>query len=172
MSDHSSNTADRLRHLSTTASGRLLAIDLGAKRIGIAVSDELQITVSALERIERRSWKDLVRQIAALIESYDARALIIGLPLNMDGVKGPAADEALRLAENFRKSLNVPVFLQDERLTSLTAENELRTHGADAAEIKGRVDSESAAIILRDFIAETGSSPSVKEASGSLSDAT
>ena len=137
-------------------SGRLLAIDLGAKRVGIAVSDELRITVSALERIERRSWKDLLSRVAAIIESYDARALIIGLPLNLDGTKGPAAAEAVRIGENFRKSLSVPVFLQDERLTSLAAESEMRTRGVRRGELAQRIDSESAAIILRDFIDQTG----------------
>jgi len=135
-------------------SGRLLSLDLGAKRVGIAVSDELRITVTAIELLERRSWKDLLKRVAAIIESYDARALIIGLPMNLDGSKGQAADEAARIAENFRKSLNVPVFLQDERLTSLAAESEMRTQGLDQEEIRRRVDSEAAAIILRDFISQ------------------
>ena len=131
-----------------------MAIDLGTKRVGLAVTDELQITVTALERIERRSWKDLLRRVAAIIERFDARALIVGLPLNMDLTEGAAAEEARRIAENFRKSLNVPVFMQDERLTSIAAETELKEGGVPAAEIQDRVDSESAAIILRDFLAE------------------
>ena len=156
MSGHSPNSADNIRIIEATPSGRLLAIDLGAKRVGIAVSDELQMTVTALARLERRSWKDLLRRVAAVIDSYDAQALIIGLPLNLDGTKGQAAEEAARMAENFRKSLNVPVFLQDERLTSLAAESEMRAQGLDPTEISRRVDSESAAIILRDFIDRAG----------------
>ena len=156
MSDNSTNSADAIRNVEAVPPGRLLAIDLGAKRVGIAVSDELRITVTALERIERRSWKDLLRRVVAIIESYDARALIIGLPFNLDGTKGPAADEAVRIAENFRKSLNVPVFLQDERLTSHSAESQMRAQGLDSGEISRRVDSESAAIILRDFIDQGG----------------
>lgn len=156
MSGHSPNSADNIRIIEATPSGRLLALDLGAKRVGIAVSDELQMTVTALERLERRSWKDLLRRVAAVIENYDARALIIGLPLNLDGTKGQAAEEATRIAENFRKSLNVPVFLQDERLTSLAAESGMRAQGLERREISQRVDSESAAIILRDFIDQAG----------------
>jgi len=156
LSGHSPNSADNIRIIEATPSGRLLALDLGAKRVGIAVSDELQMTVTALERLERRSWKDLLRRVAAVIENYDARALIIGLPLNLDGTEGQAAEEANRIAENFRKSLNVPVFLQDERLTSLAAESEMRAHGLAQREISQRVDSESAAIILRDFIDHAG----------------
>ena len=168
MSGHSQNSADTIRNIEAVPPGRLLAVDLGAKRIGIAVSDELRITVTALDRLERRSWKDLLKGVAAIIESYDARALIIGLPLNLDGTRGQAAGEAARIAANFRKSLNVPVFLQDERLTSLAAESEMRNQGLEHGEIRRRVDSESAAIILRDFIAQTNQQPG-REATPSTS---
>ena len=153
MSIPSSHGAENLRQAKAPPSGRLLAIDLGAKRVGIAVTDELQVTVTPLERLERRSWKDLLRRLAAMVASYDARALIIGLPLNMDGTRGVAAEDAVRIAENFRKSLSVPVFLQDERLTSLAAESKMRDRGVAPEEIAQRLDSESAAIILSDFLA-------------------
>ena len=132
--------------------GRLVALDLGAKRVGVAVSDELQITANALPFIERRSWKDLLRRVAAIIEAYDARGLVIGLPLGLDGSYGDAAQEARRLAENFRRSLKVPVYLQDERLTTFAADVKLRSEGVRPAEIENRIDSESAALILRDFM--------------------
>jgi len=133
-------------------SGRLVALDLGAKRVGVAVSDELQIAVTPLPFIERRSWKDLLRRVAVIIEGYDARGLVIGLPLSLDGSDGEAAQEARRLAENFRRSLNVPVYLQDERLTTFAAGEQLKSEGVPPGEIENRVDSESAALILRDFI--------------------
>ena len=138
---------------SSNIPGRLVALDLGAKRVGIAVCDELRITVTPLPLIERRSWKDLLRRVAEIIEGYDARGLIIGLPLNMDGSEGSAAAEAKTLAENFRRSLNVPVYLQDERLTSVEAYSEMRAAGEKNKAIDRRIDSESAAIILRDFLA-------------------
>jgi putative Holliday junction resolvase len=171
LSDNSPNSADNYGNIEGVPPGRLLAIDLGAKRVGIAISDELRITVTALERLERRSWKDLLRRVAAVVETYDARALIIGLPLNLDGTQGEAAAEAARIAENFRKSLSVPVFLQDERLTSRAAESEMRARGLKPEEISRLVDSESAAIILRDFIDQTGTSPVVSEGSSSVIDA-
>ena len=133
-------------------SGRLVALDLGAKRVGVAVSDESQIAVTPLPFIERRSWKDLLRRVAVIIEGYDARGLVIGLPLSLDGSDGEAAQEARRLAENFRRSLSVPVYLQDERLTTFAAEEKLKSEGVPPGEIENRVDSESAALILRDFI--------------------
>lgn len=133
-------------------SGRLVALDLGARRVGVAVSDELQITATPLPFIERRSWKDLLRRVASIIEAYDARGLLIGLPLKLDGSDGDAAQEARRLAENFRRSLNVPVYLQDERLTTFAVEEKMRSEGVRAEDIENRVDSESAALILRDFM--------------------
>jgi putative Holliday junction resolvase len=130
----------------------LLAVDLGSKRVGVAVCDELRITVSPLPAIERRSWKDLLHRMAAIIESYDARGLVIGLPLSLDGTEGSAAAESRRLAENFQRSLNVPIYLQDERLTTVAAASRLRSGGRSDLDIEKEVDSEAAAVILRDFI--------------------
>ena len=132
--------------------GRLIAIDLGAKRVGVAISDELRVTARPLDVIQRRSWKDLLSRVAAIIETYDARGLVIGLPLNLAGTEGPVAADARRIAENFRRSLSVPVFLQDERLTTLAARSKMQLEGLNSQEIEDRIDSESAAVILRDFI--------------------
>jgi putative Holliday junction resolvase len=136
------------------SAGRLLALDLGAKRVGLAVSDELRITVNPLPAIERRSWKDLLRRVAAVIESYDARGLVIGLPLSLEGAEGSAAQDARATAEKFQRSLLVPVYLQDERLTSVAATAQLKAAGRSAREIKREVDSESATVILGDFMAD------------------
>ncbi len=135
--------------------GRVLALDLGAKRIGVAVSDELCITVRALAPIQRTSWKHLLRAVTDKIVAFDAQALVIGLPLRLDGVEGDAAAEARRLAQNFSRSLSVPVYLQDERLTSRAAEENLRAAGIAVKNLRAHIDSESAAIILRDFIADS-----------------
>lgn len=131
--------------------GRFLAIDPGAKRVGVAVSDELRITVKPLPAIERRSWKDFLRRIVALVETYNARGLVIGLPLRLDGGEGEAAREARSLAAKFERSLEIPVYLQDERLTSFEAAANLKSSLSDR-EIEAVVDSEAAALILRDFI--------------------
>jgi len=133
--------------------GRLLAIDLGTKRVGVAVSDELRITVNPLPAIERRSWKDLLRRVIAVIESYDARGLVIGLPLGLDGTEGPAAKDARAVAEKFQRSLRIPVYLQDERLTTFAATAHLKAGGRSDRQIEQEVDSEAAAVILSDFFA-------------------
>lgn len=135
--------------------GRLLALDLGQKRVGLAVSDELGVTVRPLETLRRTNWKQLLRAVAETLKGFDACGLVIGLPLQLDGTEGEAAQEARRLARNFQLSLDVPVYLQDERLTSVEAEEALRSSGYTDEERRARLDGESAAIILRDFIEST-----------------
>ncbi|HEY1404924.1 MAG TPA: Holliday junction resolvase RuvX [Pyrinomonadaceae bacterium] len=132
--------------------GRLLALDMGTKRVGVAVSDELQLTTQPLPPLGRTSWKKLLRQISDLRHSFDAQGVVIGLPLNLDGTEGDAAREARRIARNLSLSLSVPVHLQDERLTSHAAGESLREAGVKGEELAARLDSEAAALILRDFI--------------------
>ena len=122
----------------------------------MAVCDELRLTVRPLEIIERRSWKDLLRRVAEQVESLGAGGLVIGLPLNIDGSEGEAAKLAREIADKFRLSIKLPVYLQDERLTTEEARSQLRARGKAPA-IDQRVDSEAAAIILRDFISREGS---------------
>ena len=132
--------------------GRLLALDLGAKRVGVAVSDELGLTARPLPSLPRTNWKKLLRDVAELCGRFDVKGVVVGLPLRLDGGEGEAAAEARRLARNFGLSLKCPVFLQDERLTSKEAEAALRGEGREAGEVKALVDSASAAIILRDYL--------------------
>jgi putative Holliday junction resolvase len=133
--------------------GRILALDLGQKRVGVAVSDETRLAVRALPNLNRTNWKQLLKDVAALIREFDAKAMVIGLPLRLDGQEGEAAIDARRIAKNFALSLAIPVYLQDERLTSQEAESELRSSGFDQEEIGRLVDGESAVIIARDFLA-------------------
>ena len=134
------------------ASGRLLALDLGMKHIGVAVSDELQFVVRPVAVIERKSWKKVLKQVIAFLDEFDAVGLVLGLPYNSDGSESEMSAEARRLAKNFSLSLKVPVFLIDERLTSYEAKGYLTKLGLSVEEIWERVDSEAAAIILSDFI--------------------
>ena len=139
-----------------TICGPILALDLGQKRIGVAVSDELLISITRLDALQRSNWKRLIHQVASLAQRFDARTLVIGLPLRLNGSSGSAAVEVSQTAEKFARSLQIPVFLQDERLTSVEAEEHLRSEGYRPEEVHALVDSESAAIILRDFIAGSG----------------
>ncbi len=141
----------------TKSPGRVLALDLGTKRVGVAVCDELRLTVRPLPALPRTSWKRLLLAVSELCERFDAESLVIGLPLRLDGTEGDAAQEARRVARNFGLSLTIPVHLQDERLTSKEAESALREAGYSGSEITERVDSEAAAIILRDHLSQIAS---------------
>ena len=134
------------------AVGRILAIDPGTKRCGVAVCDELRVTTRPLDVIQRTSWKKLLSNIKNLISEFDAAALVIGLPLESDGAESEMSAEARRMARNFALSLEVPVFLQDERVTSYEAKSRLWEQGKTVKESRALVDSESASIILADFL--------------------
>ena len=132
--------------------GRILALDLGQMRVGVAICDELLISITRLNPILRTNWKQLLADVAQVAQDYDAKALVIGLPLSMDGTKAAAAAAARQTAVNFVRSLSLPVFLQDERLTSVAAGEQLRAAGHNPKEVAQLIDSEAAAIILADFL--------------------
>ncbi|HEX7313751.1 MAG TPA: Holliday junction resolvase RuvX [Pyrinomonadaceae bacterium] len=132
--------------------GRVLAIDVGSKRVGIAVSDELRLTVRTLPALPRTPWKRLLSSLAELCVQFDVRSIVLGLPLRLDGTEGDAANEVRRLGRNLHLSLKLPLFFQDERLTSKDAESSLRERGLQGVEISDRIDSEAASIILSDYL--------------------
>jgi len=163
---HSFPTASaktRIKHLMTEAQAHdknqkpIVALDLGAKFVGVAVSDDRHVTIRRLPPLKRSNWKQLLSEVENLIESFDAEALVLGLPLRLDGTVGSSAMEIERLARNFSKSLTVPVYLQDERLTSFDARQRLISEGHDEEEIRTLIDGEAAALILLDFL--TNASP-------------
>lgn len=131
--------------------GPILALDLGEKRVGAAVSDSLLISITRLPPLTRSNWKQLLRDVTELVRRLDVRTLVIGLPLSLDGIKGSAASEVQRTAAKFARSLEIPIYLQDERLTSVEAEQQLRAAGHSSLEIRDLVDCQAAAIILADF---------------------
>ena len=133
-------------------SGRIVALDIGTKRVGVAVCDEMQITTRPVYTLKRAGWKKLLKQIASILEEFDAGALVLGLPYNFDGTESEMSQEARRLARNFSLSLPIPVFLQDERVSSIDAKNKLYEQGNSFKEILKKIDAEAAAIILSDFI--------------------
>lgn len=134
------------------AAGRIIALDPGTKRVGVAVCDELRIACRVLPVIEITSWKKLLVKVQEHLAELDAGALVIGLPYNFDGTESEMSAEARRMARNFSLSLGVPVILQDERATTYQARANLWGRGHDKKEARKLVDSEAAAIILGDFL--------------------
>ena len=139
--------------------GRIVALDPGTKRVGVATCDELRITTRPLEYITRTSWKKLLLAVKDIIAELDAKALVIGLPLTSEGGESPMSAEARSMARRFSLSLGVPVYLQDERVTSYEAKSRLWEQGVSLKDSRSLVDSESAAIILADFIDRVATKP-------------
>ena len=132
--------------------GPILALDLGEKLVGTAISDERLITTKRLPPLKRSSWKKLLQDIRNLVERFDAQTIVVGLPLRLDGTEGDAAKNVRRLAFNLARSGVQPVYLQDERLTSFSATENLKAEGLKPEDIPALVDGEAAATILRDFL--------------------
>ena len=132
--------------------GPILALDLGEKLVGTAISDERLITTKRLPPLKRSSWKKLLQDIRNLVERFDAQTIVVGLPLRLDGTEGDAAKNVRRLAFNLARSVVQPVYLQDERLTSFSATENLKAEGLKPEDIPALVDGEAAATILRDFL--------------------
>ena len=146
------NTSDFTDTFSVPQAGRIVALDIGTKRVGVGVCDELRVTARPLTVIERKSWKKLLSQVKQIVAEYDAAALVLGLPYNFDGSESEMSTESRRLGRNFSLSLDIPVFLQDERVTSYEAKARLWERGLTEKEAERQKDSEAAAIILKDFL--------------------
>jgi RNAse H-fold protein YqgF len=146
------NTRDLTDTFSVPTTGRIVALDIGTKRIGVAVCDEMRVTVRHLKTIERKSWKKVLFQVKEILGKYDAAALVLGLPYNFDGTESEMSLDVRRLSGNFSLSLDVPVFLQDERVTSYEAKARLWQRGLSNKEVEAEKDAEAAAIILEDFL--------------------
>lgn len=147
---------ERLSHAPAEAPpGRVLALDWGTKRIGVAVSDESRVAARPLPALRRTSWKQLLGKISGLLREFDVRRVVFGLPLRLDGAEGDAAQDVRRVARNLNLSLGVPVSLQDERMTSREAESNLRSDGRDESEVARMRDSEAARLILLDYLGRT-----------------
>lgn len=133
---------------------RYLAIDPGQKRTGLAVGDDTTALAHPLEVIQSRDPETVLQKIAKAIDCYGPDQLILGLPLNMDGTKGPAAESARKLAARLESRFALPVHLMDERLTSFAAEQKLKQLGTKSP--KTHPDAVAAAMILQDFLEQKG----------------
>jgi putative Holliday junction resolvase len=132
---------------------RYLAIDPGEKRTGLAVGDDRTGIVSPLAIITTTARHELLRQIAKAVTAHAPDALVLGIALNMDGSKGPAAKKTRQLAGELAVHLGLKVHLFDERLTSYAAEGKLNQSGLTHQGKKKRRDALAAATLLEDFLA-------------------
>ncbi|MEX0653301.1 MAG: Holliday junction resolvase RuvX [Phycisphaeraceae bacterium] len=132
---------------------RYMAIDLGQKRTGVAVGDDVTGLATPVEVITTASEDERLHRLGKLIEEHGPAALVVGLPLNMDGTAGPAAKRVQQFAERLGKRFALPVHAFDERLSSDTANQQMAMSGLTHRQKKARRDALAAAVILRDFLA-------------------
>ena len=131
---------------------RILGIDYGTKRIGLALSDELLITAQGIETIERRDPASDIEKIGRIIADNGVREVVVCLPLNMNGTRSAKTEEADSFARSLAGSVNVPVKTQDERLTTVQAERALLEGDMSRAKRKGLRDMLSAQLILQAYL--------------------
>lgn len=131
--------------------GRILAIDYGQKRIGLALSDEMQLTAQPLQTLARTNRRNDLRRLREIARRNEVRRIVVGHPVHLDGATSEMAQEAAAFARRIEKELGLPVELADERLTSWEAREML---AATPKKSRSRgVDELAAAILLRDYLA-------------------
>lgn len=137
------------------SSPRYLALDVGAKRIGIAVSDELGLTAQPVLTLEtRRSTRDNLRSIARLARRFSVAAIVVGNPLHLSGDQSPRAARTQAFAAELGALTGLPIHLWDERLTTQEAHQILYQAGHPREEHKAVVDQVAATLILQSFLDE------------------
>lgn len=134
------------------APGRYLGLDVGEKRIGVALSDETATLASPLTTLLRGGVRKDTAAVADLAQRHEVAAVVVGLPLNMDGTRGPQADKVLAFADALRRRVHVPVVPRDERLTTVEAEERLREAGRGWRERKRVIDQTAAVVILQEYL--------------------
>lgn len=131
---------------------RILALDVGDARIGIAYTDALELSVNPYESFKRKNTQDDYSHIAEIIKKLKAERVVIGLPLNMDGTEGERVEKTKLFAEELRKYTEVPFDWQDERLTTVTAERILIEQGMRREKRKDVIDKVAAMVILSSYL--------------------
>ena len=131
---------------------RILALDYGRKRIGLAVSDELRLTAQPLRTLERKNRAEDVRRLREICREQGVARIIVGHPVHMTGEAGPMAEEAARFAARLKKELGIEVELLDERLTSWEAEQMVAGTRSPRRRDRAALDDVAAAILLREYL--------------------
>lgn len=130
--------------------GRVIGLDLGDRRIGVALSDPARKVATPFSVIQRSG--ELHRDIAELVDEWEATCVVIGLPLSLDGTIGPAATKTLVEVKKLAATLAVPVETYDERLTTVSAERLMTDAGLDSRKQRKVVDKIAAAIMLQAWL--------------------
>ena len=143
-------TSARTSSRDSSSRGRILAVDYGRRRIGLAISDEMRLTAQPLGTLVRTNRRDDLRRLRELARKHGVARILVGHPVHLDGTQSEMAEEAARFAARIEKELGLPVELADERLSSWEAEQVLAAAGKKR---RRSLDDVAAAVILRDYLA-------------------
>ena len=132
--------------------GRILALDVGARRIGLALSDELMLTAKGLETLQRTTLRDDIARLAALAAGHGVTLVLIGNPMNMSGNEGRQSGWVREFAEKLHARSGLPIRMWDERLTTKEAERVLRSSGISRVKRGQAMDRLSAVILLASYL--------------------
>jgi len=139
--------------VSDPLTGRILALDVGMRRIGLAVSDALGVTAQGLETLERKNNRTDVARLAGIARQYEVALFLLGLPLHMSGDESRQAGYVRDLGAKLEKATGLPVKYWDERLTTVEAERVLRSSGISPEKRKKAIDRLAAVILLESYLA-------------------
>ncbi len=128
---------------------KIMALDVGTKRIGVALSDFLHVIATPHSCVQRQPENKAVEEIVKIAEENHVKVIVVGVPKNMDGTIGFQAKDCIDFSQKFN---NFDIILEDERLTSEEAEERLRERKVDFRKNKGLVDMESACVILEQYL--------------------
>lgn len=131
---------------------RILSLDHGTKRIGVAISDELKLIAQPLEYIPTEPVEDFMSRLKQILGEKEVELLVIGMPRNMDGTYGPAAQKVKDFVAALAAEISVPIKTLDERLTSAQANRVLLQGNVRRADRKQKVDAMAAAILLQSYL--------------------
>jgi putative holliday junction resolvase len=131
---------------------RILGLDIGSKRIGVALSDELGFTAQGMESLNCKNPEEDVNRIANLAKEYGVTEIVVGIPYNMDGTEGPQAQKVRAIMEAIGRKVEVPVTDWDERLSTVAAERALLEADMSRAKRRKVIDKLSAVIILQGYL--------------------
>lgn len=135
---------------------RILALDHGTKRIGLAISDEMGLIAQPLEYLPAQPLTEFMGRLREIIDSRGVREMLVGIPRNMNGTYGPAAEKAREFAGELRAAFPIPVKTWDERLTSVQANRSLIEAGVRREKRREKVDATAAAILLQSYLDSLG----------------
>lgn len=134
---------------------RIMALDVGDRRIGVAISDELRLTIHGCPTLQRAGLSRDIESIRRLVHDNEVSEIVLGHPLHMDGSASPQSMKVEQFADRLRSALSTPIVLWDERLTSYAAEEHLRQQGLSWRERKAQIDKYSAIMILQSYLDES-----------------